>query len=117
MPAVTLEFTLNEAPFAEMASPERKYFELLLRRLLASPAAPAVLVLHHYGWWEAAGDGLDRGLFYREPESALSALSHFYDVPTVSVRAAAWRLMQAGLMGFKVRSGALGLWSTCSLPH
>ena len=37
---------------------------------------PAVLVLHHWGWWNALGDGVDRGLFYSQPEGQLTAFSH-----------------------------------------
>lgn len=74
--AVTLEFTVNEQWDAEYNSTERRSFEQLLRRLLARKHQPAVLILHHYGWWNSPGDGVDRGLFYRQPESALSVFSN-----------------------------------------
>lgn len=41
-----------------------------------SPCRPAILVLHHWGWWNALGDGIDRGLFYSQPEGQLTAFSH-----------------------------------------
>lgn len=75
-PAVTLEFTVNEQWDAKYNSTERRSFEQLLRRLLARKRPPAVVILHHYAWWYSPGDGVDRGLFYREPESALSVFSN-----------------------------------------
>jgi hypothetical protein len=74
--AVSLEFTVNEKSNAPYTSPERRSYEQLIRRLLKLPGRPAIMLLHHYGYWEAAGDGLDRGLFYREPEEQLTAFAH-----------------------------------------
>lgn len=99
---VTLEFTVNESPKAPYTSPERRSYEQLIRRLLKLPGRPAVMLLHHYAYWEAHGDGLDRGLFYREPEGQLTAFAQYYDLPALSVRAAAWHLMKAGIDRFKV---------------
>ena len=67
---------MNEKSKAPYTSPERRSYEQLIRRLLKLPGRPAVMLLHHYGYWEAAGDGLDRGLFYREPEGQLTAFAH-----------------------------------------
>ena len=72
---VSLEFSVNERSDAPFQSIERRSYEQLLRRLLALPGRPAVIMLHHYGWWEAAGDGLDRGLYYRQPEADLTTLA------------------------------------------
>lgn len=102
MPAVTLEFAINDKVDVPLNSPQRKAYEQLIRRLLALPGRPAVVLLHHYAWWMAGGDGLKGGLFYREPEGQHTALAHYYDLPSVSVRAAVWRLMLAGIDGFKV---------------
>ncbi|KAL4431189.1 hypothetical protein ABPG75_006445 [Micractinium tetrahymenae] len=99
---VSLEFTVNEAQNSPYQSPERRSFEQLIRRLLARKHPPAVLILHSYGWWNSFGDGMDRGLFYQQPELQLTAFSHFYDVPALSVRAAAYHLMAAGVDKFKV---------------
>ncbi|PSC68081.1 hypothetical protein C2E20_8267 [Micractinium conductrix] len=104
---VSLEFSVNERSDAPFQSIERRSYEQLLRRLLALPGRPAVIMLHHYGWWEAAGDGLDRGLYYRQPEADLTTLAQYYDVPAVSVRAATYHLMQAGVRKFKVNRVAM----------
>ncbi|KAL4423959.1 hypothetical protein ABPG75_001260 [Micractinium tetrahymenae] len=108
---VTLEFAINDKADVPFASPHRKAYEQLIRRLLALPGQPAVVLLHHYAWWMAAGDGAKGGLFYRQPEGQHTILAHYYDLPSVSVRAAVWRLMQAGVEGFKtdkmVRPGSV----------
>lgn len=46
---------------------------------------------------------MDRGLFYYQPELQLTAFSHYYDLPTLSARTAAYHLMAAGVEYFKVR--------------
>ncbi len=107
--AVTLEFAINDKADAPWASPQRKAYEQLIRRLLALPGRPAVLLLHHYAWWMATHDDGRGGLFYREPEGQHTLLAHYYDLPSVSVRAATWRLMQAGIDGFRVRAGSENL--------
>jgi hypothetical protein len=78
-------------------------FERLLRRLLLLPSKPAVLLLEFYPWWMSFGDGVFQGRFNRQPEIDQTVLGQYYDVPVVSLRAAAWRLMHAGIDGFKVR--------------
>lgn len=98
---VSVEFTVNDSPTA-FTSSARTSFEEMLRRLLAYPSSPAVVLLHHYPWWKAEGDGLTRGLFYREPEGQMTTFSQYYDIPSLSLRAAAWQLMAAGIPGFKV---------------
>ncbi|KAL4427825.1 hypothetical protein ABPG75_001914 [Micractinium tetrahymenae] len=123
---VTLEFTVNERKEAPFTSIERRAFEQLLRRLLAYPGRPAIMMLHHYSWFESTGDGLNQGLYYAEPESQLSTLAQFYDVPVLSVRAAVWRLMAAGARHFRVNKVTLkdrthrylqnGTWLERTLP-
>ncbi|KAI7839286.1 hypothetical protein COHA_006984 [Chlorella ohadii] len=99
---VVLEFTVNERAEAPMTSPERRSYEQVIRQLLGYPSQPAVLLLHTYAWWEARGDGLDRGLFYHPPEQDLTLFSHYYDLPSLSLRAATWHLQRAGVPRFKV---------------
>jgi hypothetical protein len=53
----------------------RRGFEQLLRKLLRLPRSPAVLVLHHYAWYYAFGDGVEAGLFYRPAEAQLGTLA------------------------------------------
>ncbi len=43
--------SFNEAPELPYTSPNRRSFEALLRKLLRMPRSPAVVVLHHYGWY------------------------------------------------------------------
>lgn len=105
---MTVEFAINDKADVPLNSPQRKAYEQLIRRLLALPGQPAVVLLHHYAWWMSTGDGRKGGLFYREPEGQHTAMAHYYDLPSVSVRAATWRLMQAGVEGFKVRAPGCG---------
>ena len=55
---------------------DRHAYEWLLRDLLALPGNPAVVILHSYRWWRAAGDGQTEGLFYMEPEPQLELFAH-----------------------------------------
>lgn len=48
---VVLEFTANEPSSEPVASPPRRGYERLIRKLLRLPGRPAVLLLHHYPWW------------------------------------------------------------------
>ena len=70
-----MEFTFNEPADAPFTWPHRRGFEQMLRKLARLRRAPAVLVLHHYAWWFAAGDGADAGLFYRPAEAQLGTLA------------------------------------------
>lgn len=56
------------------ASPSRRYYEQVVRRLLRMPTNPAVLLLHYYPWWRSPGDGVAEGLYYREPETEMTVL-------------------------------------------
>jgi hypothetical protein len=102
LPAVVIEFSLNDNSTALYNSFERRSYELLLRQLLSLPGRPAVLLLHHYPWWRSGGDGLESGLYWKEPEGMLTMFSFYYDIPSLSLRTAAWHLMDAGVDGFKV---------------
>ncbi|KAL4854367.1 hypothetical protein ACK3TF_004885 [Chlorella vulgaris] len=99
---VVVEYTKNENCTAEFDSFERREYEQLLRRVLRLPSQPAVVLLHSYAWLLAAGDGVTEGSFYTNTEGQLATLAQFYDVPSLSLRAAVWHLMQAGIDGFKV---------------
>ncbi|KAI7846340.1 hypothetical protein COHA_000177 [Chlorella ohadii] len=99
---VVLEYTANDNEFVGLNSLERRAYEHLLRRLLSLDSRPAVVLLHAYQWWRAAGGGMTSGFFYKEPEQQLTTLSHYYDVPSLSMRAAAWRSWWDGVDGFKV---------------
>lgn len=62
-------------------SPIRRTYEQVLRRLLRMPSTPAVLLLQAYPWWQAFGDGVTEGLFYREPENELTVLGQVRPAP------------------------------------
>lgn len=64
---------------------ERRAYEQLIRRLLALPGRPAVMLLHSFGWWVASGDGVDSGLFYAGPEAQLTTLAHVRLVLSIGV--------------------------------
>jgi hypothetical protein len=96
---VVVEFSANDSP-AFYTSSARHSYEELLRKLLdplpdltsegsdgngSSSSGggsgsvwhqPAVVLLHHYPWFKATGDGADRGLYYREPEHQLTMYSY-----------------------------------------
>lgn len=101
---VVIEFTYNEPHDKEYDSPQRRGFEQLLRKVLDLPGAPAVIMLHQYSWWFTYGDGLTNGLYYLPAEAQLTVFANYYDMPVVSLRAAVWRLMAAGIDGFRVSS-------------
>ena len=71
---VVIEFTTNESP-AAFTMRGRQAYEALVRQVAALPSRPAVVLLHHYAWWKAEGDGAAAGLFYREPEGQLTTYS------------------------------------------
>jgi hypothetical protein len=99
---VVIEFSLNDNSTALYNSFERRSYELLLRQLLSLPGRPTVLLLHHYPWWRSGGGGLESGLYWKEPEGMLTMFSFYYDIPSLSLRTAAWHLMDGGVDGFKV---------------
>ncbi|PRW60464.1 expressed protein isoform A [Chlorella sorokiniana] len=98
---VVVEFTFNEAPSLHYTTPNRRSVEALLRKLLRMPHSPAVIVLHHYGWYHSAGDGITAGLFYRDAETHLSTMAQYYDMPSPSLRNAVYQEMQADIAPFK----------------
>ncbi|EFN58305.1 expressed protein [Chlorella variabilis] len=100
---VVVEFTFNEHSAVPFPHPTRRGFEQLLRKLLRLPASPAVIVLHHYAWFYAYGDGVEAGLYYRPAEAQLSTLAQYYDIPAPSVRNALYRMMQADVAPYKAR--------------
>lgn len=66
--------TCSASPPLQMHHPSRVAFEKLLRKLLRRPRPPAVLLLHHWCWWQGFKTGLQsedpRGL-YDEPDTEL----------------------------------------------
>jgi hypothetical protein len=150
---LVVEFAYNDIAPIEWA--RQRSYEQLLRKSLALPSQPAVLLLNHYAWWQASAEGATEGAFHARIEHMLSTLAsvgallqrktccvvgggtlclrfsvrfwwcflhnklggvlmsthssaclQYYDTPALSLRAAAWRLMHAGVEGFKVRPNA-----------
>jgi palmitoyltransferase len=101
-----LEFAVNDPPSTAMNSPGRRTYEQLLRKLLR--LGPAVVMLHQYAYSVGRSDGGAPGSFWSPTEQHLSTFARFYDVTSISVAAAAWRLMVAGVDGFKLDKYAAG---------
>ena len=75
-----MEFTVNDAllvgenpPFH---SPARRTFESVLRWLLRMDNQPALMLLQFYAYFQASGDGVTKGLFYKEPEAQFTTFAH-----------------------------------------
>ncbi|KAL4429381.1 hypothetical protein ABPG77_005155 [Micractinium sp. CCAP 211/92] len=101
-PLTLMLFAVNEKPNEPYTSAHRRGYEQLLRKLLRLPGPPAVVQMHHYAWWRAIGDGVDRGLYYYpQAEAQLTVFSTYYDVPSVSLRSAVYEHMQSSDPGFK----------------
>eukprot|EP00887_Chlorella_sp_A99_P003009 scaffold9.g3009.t1 len=100
---VVVEFTQNDPRDASLGSPQRWGIESLLRRVLGNNGAPAAVLLHHYAYWLAQGDGHWAG-WYPHPstEADFTTLAAYYDVPSLSLRAAVHPLMRTNVTGFRV---------------
>ena len=57
-----------------MASPRRRGFERLLRRLMRLPGLPAVLVVH---WWSPLEF---QGSFWEVAQDELDVIASYYDI-------------------------------------
>ncbi|PRW61459.1 hypothetical protein C2E21_0239 [Chlorella sorokiniana] len=97
---VVLEFSINDDYYGG----DRATYEQLLRKLLQ--LGRAVVTLHHYQYnvrrIQDTALGMPKGVFWWGPEQHYSLLAQYYDIPSVSIASAAWRLMAAGVEGFKV---------------
>ncbi len=56
------------------ASPQRRTYEQMLRRMLQRPSQPTLVLLQYYPWMRSFGDGVTQGLYYREPETEMTVL-------------------------------------------
>ncbi|KAL4450123.1 hypothetical protein ABPG77_010792 [Micractinium sp. CCAP 211/92] len=99
---VFVEFAVNDQHDADETSIQRRSYEFMLRSVLGVASQPAVVLLNHYSWYLSRGYGVSSGLFFSGPESAFNDLAQYYDVPSMSLRAAAWRLMDKDVDGFRV---------------
>lgn len=107
---IVVEFTVNDAFLgdSDLGSGVKRGYEQLLRKLLALPHRPAVVLLHHYCYLPPTLDEATRGRFdYLEPaETSAAFIGQYYDVPSLSVRAASYPLMHANVSGFQVDHAA-----------
>ena len=75
----------------------RRGFERLLRKLLAFPRSPAVVLLHHFSWHMHP-----KLTFWSNAEREFNEFALYYGLPTLSVKAATYHLMAADVDGFSV---------------
>mmetsp|Transcript_5659 Transcript_5659/g.16154 ORF Transcript_5659/g.16154 Transcript_5659/m.16154 type:complete len:353 (+) Transcript_5659:372-1430(+) len=92
---VFVEFTMNDGQKScEVTTDGRRGFEVLLRKLLSYPRAPAVIVLH---WWSPLTQD-----FWVSPEDQLDVFSKFYGLPSLSWRDAVHDLIASNATGFTI---------------
>ncbi|EFN58648.1 hypothetical protein CHLNCDRAFT_140901 [Chlorella variabilis] len=101
---VVLEFSLNDVEGLPFASGDRRGHEQLLRGLLRARRPPALLQFHTFRYWHPVphSRAVEDGLFYEpDTERQLAVFAHYYDIPAVSLRSAAYHVMRAGVKGFQ----------------
>ncbi|GFR42868.1 hypothetical protein Agub_g3859, partial [Astrephomene gubernaculifera] len=98
---VFLEYTLNDGHDDKLYDNSIvRNIERLIRRVMALPKRPAVVILHHMSHYQAhypEGHPKSTGSFrpfYETSEDAQGALAHYYDVQSLSQRTAFYRLAQ-----------------------
>ncbi|KAG2494860.1 hypothetical protein HYH03_007100 [Edaphochlamys debaryana] len=101
---VLVEYAVNDdpAPSPAMNNEARKSMELLLRKILSLPDRPAVVLLNAFSWFSRYGYKPDDGVYYLNAEAQLFDFATYYGLPMLSVKAAAYHQMAAGVQGFKV---------------
>ena len=85
------------------ASPQRRTYEQMLRRMLQRPSQPTLLLLQYYPWMRSFADGVTQGLYYREPETEMTVLGQA-SCPISAPRAA----MHGATTGGQSRQPILG---------
>eukprot|EP00775_Hariotina_reticulata_P012114 gene12114-12253_t len=100
---VVVDYTVNDEVLVDinMNNPQRRPLERLLRKLLAMPNNPAVLLLHSYAWFRA---DMGVGLFFNNAERDFSELALYYGLPSVSVKACCHEAMRDAVPGFQVHT-------------
>eukprot|EP00887_Chlorella_sp_A99_P007996 scaffold12.g7996.t1 len=78
-------------------SENRANYERLLRKLLALPGRPAVVVMNPYAWRSEP-----KGLYFASLENDRDVVGSYYGLPILSIRAAAYRLMAQNRSGYRV---------------
>ncbi|KAG1678053.1 hypothetical protein FOA52_000849 [Chlamydomonas sp. UWO 241] len=96
---VLVEYSVNDMQKTHplFMNEYRRAFERLLRKLLEYPNSPAVVLVHSYDW-----NGAPRGHFWSNLEREYVEFATFYDLPSLSLKAATFRQMVAGEAGYSV---------------
>lgn len=79
----------------------RRAYERLLRKLLNYPKHPAVVLMHSYNWMAPP-----IGRFWNTIERELLEFAYYYDLPSLSLKAATHTQMRHGVEGFQVGAWA-----------
>ncbi|KAI7846460.1 hypothetical protein COHA_000070 [Chlorella ohadii] len=101
---VVVEFSLNDDPGSSGKYKEnalRLSMERLMRKLLALPNKPAVVVLNHYGWLVCRQPGSNLASYACSAENDFNVLGQYYGLPSLSIRAAAYHLMAQNVSGYQ----------------
>ncbi|KDD73220.1 hypothetical protein H632_c2412p0, partial [Helicosporidium sp. ATCC 50920] len=96
-----LEFAINDWWGNAFNAAPRYDLEQLIRRLLALPQRPAVVMLLQYAHFTASG------LPWNSDEHAQSFFGQYYDVPVLSMRNAVMPYIASGARGFQVDTNLL----------
>ena len=92
-----VDYTVNDKPHIPFKSEIRRGFERLLRKLLALPHKPAVVLMHHFC---PLCD--PKFTYWGNAERELDEFASYYGLPTLSIKAATHHLMAADVPGFSV---------------
>ena len=92
-----VDYTVNDKPHIPFKSEIRRGFERLLRKLLALPHKPAVVLMHHFC---PLCD--PKFTYWGNAERELDEFASYYGLPTLSIKAATHHLMAADVTGFSV---------------
>ncbi|KAG2493839.1 hypothetical protein HYH03_008056 [Edaphochlamys debaryana] len=79
---VLVEYSVNDDPDPSADYKSRRAFERLLRKVLALPSRPAVVLVHFFSWQNGEAD------FWQSAERDLDEFAAYYGLPSVSLRAA-----------------------------
>ncbi len=106
---ILIEYAVNDPwqgfPNNTLDNKDRRAFEKLVRLSHDWPKRPAVIILNYYSWWKGEqfqGYPLGSGPFWSNAEHQFDEFSHYYSVPTLSLKAAVYRLFLQNLTGFQV---------------
>ncbi|GFR52534.1 hypothetical protein Agub_g15107 [Astrephomene gubernaculifera] len=110
---ILLEYAINDEAFPDppWENEHRKSFELLVRKLLRLPRRPPVVLLNTYRWHSEGAlrgpTGTKRpsgGIYYTNTEAHYFEFATYYGLPMISLKAAVYHQMMAGVRGCQVHS-------------